>query len=193
MKCSRLLRFASRPSVKLLKAVIGICTPLAAQYGGVAAIFSRGPPALAALEDRNSRCQSRTSTFRLSFPKPRNTCHDLLCRRSLSIHRCRSSRPCHLTSPFPLWSPSSSHSSRSQLDPSREHESRPWSLRPLDSAGEHSRRRKKRTRSCRGLSRPPLSTIAHQRHEHPVRQRLYCRRPKQSRQTPMEAEQRKLL
>src|SRR5437588_3820407 len=27
MKCSRLLRFGSRPSVKLLKAVIGICPP----------------------------------------------------------------------------------------------------------------------------------------------------------------------
>src|SRR6266446_2377822 len=31
MKCSRLLRFGSKPSVKLLKAVIGICSPIVCQ------------------------------------------------------------------------------------------------------------------------------------------------------------------
>src|SRR6266516_705277 len=32
MKCLRLLRFGSRPSVKLLKAVIGICSPIVCQF-----------------------------------------------------------------------------------------------------------------------------------------------------------------
>src|SRR6266446_8110889 len=34
MKCSRLLRFGSRPSLKLLKAVIGICPPLCVSFCG---------------------------------------------------------------------------------------------------------------------------------------------------------------
>src|SRR6266849_1539123 len=55
--------------------------------------LSREPLALQqSLEDRNSRYQTHTSISRqLSFPKPHITCHDLSCRLSWSIHRCRSS------------------------------------------------------------------------------------------------------
>src|SRR6266446_742367 len=104
VKCSRLLRFGSRPSVKLLKAVIGMCPPIGVSFYGylrpARITFSRKARARM-LEDRNSKYRTHTSISRqLSFPKPRNTCHDLSCRPSWSIHRCRSSRPCHLTSPF---------------------------------------------------------------------------------------------
>src|SRR6266702_4801322 len=49
MKCSRLLRFGSRPSVKLLKAVIGICPPIVCQLLWLVPSGSQMPVRLALL------------------------------------------------------------------------------------------------------------------------------------------------
>src|SRR5690349_15870403 len=70
-KCSRLLRFGSRPSVKLLKAVIGIAVPFVSQLLTQYPLFIRGPPlATPPSALPTGFIQMRTNKAKLTGPRP---------------------------------------------------------------------------------------------------------------------------